>query len=78
MKIWRISQTQNDGWDTYDSAVVAAKSEDEARLVRPGLGDWGDLYLGGWCKWPGDVAVEFIGDGYQGDAGVILASFNAG
>ncbi len=76
MKIWKISQTQNDGYDTYDSAIVAAETEDEAREINP-EGAWGRKYSA-WCQFPDDVTVEFIGVGYQGDAGVILASFNAG
>jgi hypothetical protein len=36
MNLYKISQEKNCGYDTYDSAVVAAKSEDEARLIHPG------------------------------------------
>jgi hypothetical protein len=35
MKLWRISQSRNRGWDTYDSAVVAAETEEEARHIHP-------------------------------------------
>jgi len=31
MKLWIISQSVNRGYDTYDSAVVAAETEEEAR-----------------------------------------------
>ena len=31
MKLYLISQDVNDGYDTYDSAVVAAESEQDAR-----------------------------------------------
>src|SRR6266550_3316382 len=33
MKLWLISQYVNAGYDTYDSAVVAAETEEEARLI---------------------------------------------
>jgi hypothetical protein len=36
MKLWHISQTENNGYDTYDSAVVAAETEDAARRWHPG------------------------------------------
>ena len=76
MKLWRISQTANDNYDTFDSAVVAAKTEDEARLIHPG--GYGKGYEGCWAK-PEKVSVEYIGEARTGmEAGVIVASFNAG
>lgn len=92
MKLWLISQTENNWYDTYDSAVVAAETEEEARLTYPD-GDrvWSGerwvyktldgrtLDIGHTC-WthPCNVSVRFLADGYEGEAGVILASFNAG
>jgi len=35
MNLYLISQSVNGGYDTYDSAVVAAKSEDAAQKVSP-------------------------------------------
>ena len=35
MKLYLISQDVNDGYDTYDSAVVAAESEEDARSIHP-------------------------------------------
>ena len=71
MKLYLISQSTNNDWDTYDSAVVAANSEDEARLISPGCESV-------WCN-PAQVKVRYIGKAGTGTtAGVILASFNAG
>ena len=36
MNLYLISQNRNNGYDTYDSAVVAAESEEKARMIRPG------------------------------------------
>ena len=33
--IYKISQTQNHGYDTYDSAVVIAKNDDAAARIHP-------------------------------------------
>ncbi len=33
MKIYRISQNITYGYDTYDSAVVCAENEDEAKKI---------------------------------------------
>jgi hypothetical protein len=35
MKIYKLSQNINNDYDTYDSVVVYAESEDEARLIHP-------------------------------------------
>lgn len=35
LKLWRISQEANCDYDTYDSAVVVAVTEDEARHISP-------------------------------------------
>lgn len=35
MKLFLISQSKNRGYDTYDSAVVIAESEEDARLIHP-------------------------------------------
>ncbi len=72
MKLWFIWQTANDGYDTYDSAVVAAETEDEARGTNPGAS------LSVWTT-PNNVSVKVIGEAVEGTLpGVICASFNAG
>lgn len=82
MKLWLISQDENPDYDTYDSAVVAAETEEEARLTNPdGYGkpvDWARKYST-WASGPEHVKVEYIGEAKEGTkAGVICASFNAG
>lgn len=72
MKLWLISQDHNSGYDTYDSAVVAADSEEEARHTS--MGD--SNYV--WAP-PEHVNVEHIGEAAEGThAGIVCASFNAG
>lgn len=79
MKLWLISQNENSDYDTYDSAVVAAETEDAARNTHPGGNeDWSRTY-GSWAKLPAAVMVKMIGEAIEGtEAGVICASFNAG
>ena len=73
MKLYLISQDRNCGYDSYDSAVVAATTPEKARLIIPG----NDKDT--WCKNEFDVTVTEIGTAARGTkAGVILASFNAG
>lgn len=40
--LWLISQSANDGYDKYDSAVVCAATEEDARHVHP------SPYAKGW------------------------------
>ena len=78
MNIYKISQEANTGYDTYDSAIVAAETEEDARNISPDGGDW-KIRWGYWCQFPHQVEVELIGTAKDGtEAGVILASFNAG
>ncbi len=73
MNLYLLSQNVNDGYDTYDSCVVAAESSDEARTITPSSG-----YKSSWCS-PDEVVVKFIGNAAEGvKAGIVLASFNAG
>ena len=90
MNVYKITQQALIGYDTFDSAVVVAESEDAAKLVHP-ISVWIGSPETGWPdrlmsipSWPlpKDVRAELIGpleDGSHYSAGdVILASFNAG
>ena len=80
MNLYRISQTANDDYDTFDSAVVAAESEEAARMTHPGgLSEVQWRADGNYSSWvtPDKVTVEFIGTTDR-PAGIIVASFNAG
>ena len=80
MKLWLISQDKNNGYDTYDSAVVAADTDTEAKMMHPFNGE--DIKPEPWSDWVGEpeqVACEYIGEAKDGtQKGVICASFNAG
>ena len=79
MKLWLISQDENDGYDTYDSAVVAAETEGLAREIHPGGIEWGKDCGAWWASVPDKVSVRLIGEAVGCTAGeVICASFNAG
>jgi len=73
MKLYLLSQDVNNKYDTFDSVVVAAKSQEAAKKINPDGGSFGS-----WCK-PEFVKVKFIGRAAKGTpAGIILASYNAG
>lgn len=74
MKLYLISQDSNNNYDTYDSAVVAARNAEEAKKTK--IGDIGPY--GSWVS-PSKVEVKLIGTAVKGtEEGVLLGSFNAG
>ena len=84
MKLFRLHQNINTGYDTYDSAVVVADSAEEAQKIHP-CGGSGDFSLyDSWVARPDLVTLTYLGDvvGEPDDDiypdAVICASFNAG
>lgn len=81
MNLYLISQDVNNGFDTYDSAVVCADSEQEAQAVSPAGSNkyrLGKPTLSEWAT-PENVTVKLIGVAAEGiEKGIICSSFNAG
>lgn len=73
LKLWRVSQNVNNGYDTYDSAVVCAANEHDACRVE--VGEPKHTWVAAE-----HVKAEYIGEAREGlTAGeIICASFNAG
>jgi hypothetical protein len=88
MNLWLIRQDKNRGYDTYDSAVVAALTEKEARETHPaGSYSWDgkawksdDGYSADTYTWtdPENVKAVLIGAAASEELSVYCASFNAG
>ena len=87
MNLYLITQSENDEYDTYDSAVVVADSAEEAVNIHPD--DGGDEAVARrsdywrcsvWASKPENVTAKFIGVADEELEGgtVVLASFNAG
>ena len=84
MKLFKIYQNRNNGYDTYDSAVVVADSAEEAQKIHPnGASDDFNMYSS-WVARPGLVRVMYLGevvgapDSDIHPGAIICASFNAG
>lgn len=75
--LWLLTQGENRGYDTFDSIVVAADTEEDAKQLLPNsYATWGSRR---WADSPDGVYAEKIGvtqSHRKGD--VIIASFNAG
>ena len=80
MKLFLIWQESDNGYDTYDSAVVCAKDEAEAKTIHPANGENIETTsYGAWVKDTASVYAKYIGTAARGTKqGVICASFNAG
>ncbi len=78
MNIYYLSQDVNTDYDTYDSMVVYAETEEHARQILPHHTNWGERY-GSWANKPEEVKVSYLGTApHVTTPGIILASFNAG
>jgi hypothetical protein len=86
-RLYLVSQKENNGYDTFDSFVVMAESEDMARNTHPHgntITDWaGQLY--NWASRPENVSVTEIGypsplleRSYPALPHVLCSSFHAG
>jgi hypothetical protein len=79
MNLYLLKQEINTGYDTYDSCVVAAESEEDARTIQPReLHFEPDDNFSDWAS-PEYITVILIGVAAESvKRGVICASFNAG
>jgi len=79
MNLYLLSQGVNNGYETYDSAVVCAETEEKARFIHPDRhAIWDNHGIESWCE-PKDVCVELIGIAVEGmKVGVVCASYSLG
>lgn len=82
MKLFKIWQEVNLNYNNYDSAVVCANSEDEARKIHPYEGEpdsEGEFEESDWANNISEVNVEYLGEAKEGmKQGIICASYNEG
>jgi len=84
MKLFKIYQDINTGYDTFRSAVVVANSAEEAQNIHPGGGSGSYDMYDSWVSRPDLVELLYLGevvgeadeDIYPG--AIICSSFNAG
>lgn len=81
MNLYKLTQDTIRGYDTYDSAVVSAETEEQARNMHPDGITASGWELNAYPDWPKAeyVSVELLGTAVTGTKpGVIVASYNAG
>ena len=92
-KIYLLTQTEQRGYDTYDSCVVVARDRDAASKITPAStfmeieDNWwnqpydSDTYVSDtWASHPNNVTVRCLGIAGDtlSDGEIICSSFNAG
>lgn len=84
MKLFKIEQSENHDWDTFDSAVVCCQSAEIAQHMNPFDGrpmtveSWKGKYSD-WCSGPEHVTVTYLGEADASiPVGIVVSSFNAG
>lgn len=81
MNLYLLSQDVNVDYDTFDSCVVCAENEEEAKMISPsGYIEDGEIFYDkhAWCDIE-FVKVKLLGIAKAGlEKGVVCASFNAG
>lgn len=63
MKLWLLSQDVNDEYDTYDSCVVVAITEDNAKQIHP---DGCSVFKRDIDSWTGDEQTAWFTKGCFG------------
>lgn len=80
MKLYLLTQNDNNGYDTYDSLIVCAENEKDAKTINP----QGEVFIedDNWPDWAikaASIQCREIGIANEDEGrGVIIASFNAG
>lgn len=89
MNLYLISQDENNGYDTYDSAVIVSENEESARNRCIGGDTWRQIeeerkknpsYTGYWASSPKNVKAKWVGIASPDlkESEIVCASFNAG
>lgn len=81
MKLYLVSQNDNEDYDTYDSMVVCAESPEDAMSIHPEGFEYEEpkKRWGSWAFKKESISCVEIGEAnIDQERGVILASFNAG
>lgn len=80
MKLYLLKQNVLNHYDTYDSCIVCANSEEDAINIRPDGEDWNKkIYFNEWPHNKSDIVCIEIGIANPNlERGVVLSSFNAG
>ena len=82
MNLYKISQTENTNYDTYDTLIVVARNAEDAQGIHPYSDGWraGTATSKAWASSSAYVKVVLLGKALNTleEGTVVCASFNAG
>lgn len=86
MKLYLLEQTDNNDYDTYDSCIVCAENEEDAKNISPDSEYDDETYAfvenkkySQWAMKKESITCEEIGEANANiPRGVVIASYNAG
>lgn len=85
MKLFLLKQDYISGYDTYDSAVVIAENEEDAKKISPSdYKEELEPITSQYPSWVGldnidKIEVIYLGEAKEGSKkGLVISSFNAG
>jgi hypothetical protein len=80
MKLYLLKQNDNNNYDTYDSCLVCAENEADARTIDPNGNEFKEgARYNEWALSKDSITCEEIGEANdKQERGVVIASFNAG
>ena len=80
MKLYLLEQHENNDYDTYDSCVVCAENENDAKNITPDSREFKDSTCNGsWVGSKESIKCTELGEANSNQKrGVIISSFNAG
>jgi len=77
MFLFKLTQSENSGYDTYSAMVVSATTSEGAQQMLPPYTNWDDQYSS-WASHPSHVEVELLGTSDDVEPRIVLTSFHAG
>ncbi len=86
MKIFLLTQSVNNDYDTYDSCIIIAENKNDAKIISCEKLEYGDRIekTDRYSSWVGkdkidSINIEYIGEAKEGsEQEVVCSSFNAG
>ena len=78
----KLIDDSEDPWDKYNSAVVVAPNEDEAKKMHPNgenIWPWDEWRSDSWVSQLAEIRVVYLGEASPGlIQGVVCSDFHAG
>lgn len=77
MKLYLLTQTDNNTWDSFDSCIVCAKDVDDAKSITSTGNVFKENSISTWAQAVDSIICKEVGTANDNqERGVVIASFN--